>query len=116
MPVHRDDLGDALPAGRLAGPVRLGRAARRTAAPGGARNPLGMRGTRSIGLHLAGEVPAHQVVGERGRYRTVAVESMIPAAHLAWTACWLGAARAALADVVALLRSPKRPRSINLDS
>jgi acyl-CoA dehydrogenase len=95
--------------------VYAGREQLRLSGAGG-WNPLGMRATRSVGMHLAGEVPAHQVVGERGRYRTVAVESMIPAAHLAWSACWLGAARAALVDVVALLRSPKRPRSINLDS
>jgi acyl-CoA dehydrogenase len=76
-------------------------------------DPLGMRGTHSIGMRLAGELPASQIVGERGAYRTVAVESMIPLAHLAWSACWLGAARAACADVIALVRSRQRPSSLD---
>jgi acyl-CoA dehydrogenase len=74
---------------------------------------LGMRATRSIGMRLAGDVPADQVVGGRGTYRTVAVESMIPLAHLAWAACWLGAARSAYADVIALIRSRRRPGSLD---
>jgi acyl-CoA dehydrogenase len=76
-------------------------------------NPLGMRGTHSIGMRLSAEVPEHQIVGDRGDYRTVAVETMFPAAHLGWAGCWLGAARGALADVVALLRSPRRPKSLD---
>jgi acyl-CoA dehydrogenase len=76
-------------------------------------NALGMRGTQSIGMRLAGEVPGHHVVGARGEYRTVAVESMIPAAHLGWAACWLGTARAGYADVVSLIRSPRRPKSLD---
>ncbi|OLE22651.1 MAG: acyl-CoA dehydrogenase [Catenulispora sp. 13_1_20CM_3_70_7] len=79
----------------------------------GGWDPLGMRGTHSVGLRLAGEVPAHQVVGGRGDFRRVAVESMIPAAHVGWSACWLGAARAALAAVVALARSPRRPAGLD---
>jgi acyl-CoA dehydrogenase len=54
---------------------------------------LGMRATRSVGMRLSGQVPPHQIVGAPGDFRTVAVESMIPAGHLAWAACWLGAAR-----------------------
>lgn len=79
-------------------------------------DPLGMRGTHSVGLRLAGAVPAHQVVGERGGFRRVAVESMIPLAHIGWSACWLGAARAALAAVVGLTRSPRRPAALDPDS
>ncbi|UNS95080.1 acyl-CoA/acyl-ACP dehydrogenase [Streptomyces tubbatahanensis] len=69
---------------------------------------LGMRGTESLGLRLSGEVPADQAVGEPGRFREVAVESMIPMAHLGWSACWLGAARAALSELVSSLRGPAR--------
>jgi len=79
-------------------------------------NALGMRGTRSLGMTLSGQLPLHQIVGERGEYRTVAVQSMIPLAHIGWSACWLGGARARLADVVGLVRSPRRPKSLDPNS
>ena len=79
-------------------------------------NTLGMRGTRSVGMHLAGAVPHDQVVGAPGDFRTVAVESMAPVGHLAWAACWLGAARGAMAALVALVRSPQRPRGLDVSS
>jgi acyl-CoA dehydrogenase len=81
--------------------------------PSGEWDALGMRATHSIGMRLSGSALPHHVIGERGRYREVAVESMIPLAHLGWAACWLGAARAAFADVVALVRSARRPGSID---
>ncbi|GGM89387.1 acyl-CoA dehydrogenase [Lentzea pudingi] len=79
-------------------------------------NPLGMRGTHSEGMRITGTIRPDGVIGPRGGYRTVAVESAIPLAHLAWSACWLGAARSATADVIGLLRSRKRPGSIDLSS
>jgi acyl-CoA dehydrogenase len=79
-------------------------------------NPLGMRGTHSVALQLKGTVPGFQVIGEPGRFRVVAVESLAAVGHLSWAACWLGAARGALAEVVALVRSPRRPPSIDLHS
>lgn len=82
----------------------------------GCWDALGMRGTRSVGLEITGDLPEHQVIGERGQYRTVAVESMIPAAHISWAACWLGSARTAFAQVVGLIRSPRRPRSLDPNS
>lgn len=66
---------------------------------------LGMRATESLGMRLRGSVPAHQVIGSPGNFKTVAVESMIPAGHLAWAAVWLGAARRALSDVLTMVRS-----------
>lgn len=77
---------------------------------------LGMRGTRSVPMVLRGSVPADQVVGEQGAFREIAVESMAPLGHIGWAACWLGAARGALRDVVALVRSPRRPTSIDVES
>lgn len=71
--------------------------------------PLGMRGTRSVHMRLCGAVPPYQVVGEPGEFRAVAVESMIVAGHLGWSACWLGAARSAMSDLVRLWRSPDGP-------
>ncbi|KJK51582.1 acyl-CoA dehydrogenase [Lentzea aerocolonigenes] len=79
-------------------------------------NPLGMRGTHSVALTLSGVVPEDQIVGARGEFGEVAVSSMIPLAHLAWAACWLGTARQALSDLVTVFRSPGRPRSVDLKS
>jgi acyl-CoA dehydrogenase len=79
-------------------------------------NAMGMRATRSVGMQLSGVAGEHQVIGSPGRFREVAVDSMIPAGHLAWSACWLGAARGALDALVALIRSARRPRSIAVDS
>jgi acyl-CoA dehydrogenase len=77
---------------------------------------LGMRGTRSVALRLDGAVADWQVVGEPGQFRTIALESMAPVGHLAWAACWLGAAQGGLADLVSLIRSPARPARLDLRS
>ncbi|MFI7553246.1 acyl-CoA dehydrogenase family protein [Micromonospora sediminimaris] len=61
---------------------------------------LGVRGTASIGMTLKGSVPRYHVVGAPGRFAEVARESMVPLSHLGWSACWLGTARGALAEVV----------------
>ena len=79
----------------------------------GGWNPLGMRGTHCIGMRLHGTVTRGQIIGAPGEFRTVAMESMIPAGHLGWAACWLGTAHGALSDVLGLLRSPQRPRSFD---
>ncbi|GGM88749.1 acyl-CoA dehydrogenase family protein [Streptomyces fuscichromogenes] len=67
-------------------------------------NTLGMRGTDSGPLRLRGTVPADQVIGTPGGFRRVATDSMIPLAHLGWSACWLGAARGALRGLLGWLR------------
>ncbi|MFC4015588.1 acyl-CoA dehydrogenase family protein [Nonomuraea purpurea] len=82
----------------------------------GGWDSLGMRATSSVALDLSGAVSAHQIVGEPGGFRRVAVDSVIPAGHLGWAACWLGAARAGLSDVVRLASSSKRPSSLDLGS
>ncbi|MGW1196722.1 acyl-CoA dehydrogenase family protein [Streptomyces sp. NPDC002536] len=69
--------------------------------------PLGMRASHSVALHLRGRVPGHQVVGEHGRFRDVASAVFAPMAHLGWSACWLGTAAGALSRVVSLIRSPE---------
>jgi diaminopimelate decarboxylase/alkylation response protein AidB-like acyl-CoA dehydrogenase len=79
-------------------------------------NPMGMRGTHSVALRLSGVVPPHQIVGTRGEFAEVAVGSFIPLGHLGWAACWLGAARQGLADLIATFRSPRRPSSVDLKS
>jgi acyl-CoA dehydrogenase len=71
-------------------------------------DPLGMRGTESVGLELAGSVPASRIVGDPGRFREIAWESMVPLSHIGWAACWLGAARGTFGELLRWLRSPDR--------
>ncbi|MFE7778861.1 acyl-CoA dehydrogenase family protein [Streptomyces sp. NPDC057445] len=82
----------------------------------GVWNPMGMRASHSVALRLTGSVPAHQVVGEHGRFSRIAGEVFGPLAHLAWSAAWLGTAAGALARVVGMLRSPAGRRRFDLGS
>ncbi|MEV0232213.1 acyl-CoA dehydrogenase family protein [Nonomuraea sp. NPDC050786] len=82
----------------------------------GTWDPLGMRGTHSISMRLSGAVPSHQIVGEPGEFRAVAIDSLIPVGHVGWAACWLGAAKAGLSDVVRHIGSTKRPPSLHPSS
>jgi alkylation response protein AidB-like acyl-CoA dehydrogenase len=68
-------------------------------------NTLGMRATASIGMELCGEVSVHNLVGAAGQFQDVARESMIPISHLGWAACWLGAAREALRELIRWFRA-----------
>jgi acyl-CoA dehydrogenase len=65
---------------------------------------LGMRGTENISAHLHGTVPVGHIVGGDGEFGTIAVESMIPAGHVGWAACWISSARVAFEQVVRQLR------------
>ena len=80
----------------------------------GGWDAMGMRGTDSRPLTLTGRVPAHQVVGEPGGFRAIALDSMIPLAHIGWSACWLGGARGVLRDLVGAMRD--RTWTPDLDS
>ena len=82
----------------------------------GSWNPMGMRGTHSVAVKLAGRLPETSVVGLPGEFKTVATRSFIPAGHIAWAACWLGAARAAVRAVVELLRSPSGRKQFDVES
>jgi acyl-CoA dehydrogenase len=82
----------------------------------GSWNPMGMRGTHSVAVKLEGRIPESSIVGHPGDFRTVATRSFIPAGHIAWAACWLGAARAATRAVVELLRSPSGRRQFDIES
>ena len=70
--------------------------------------PLGMRATESVPMRLAGDVPAWQVVGPPGGFRTIAATVFAPLAHVGWSAAWLGTAAGALSRVVGHLRTGKR--------
>ena len=77
-----------------------------TISSSGSWNPMGMRGTHSVALRISGRVDEDNLVGTPGEFRAVAVSVFAPAGHIAWAACWLGAARAALHGFIELLRSP----------
>ncbi|NUT51818.1 MAG: acyl-CoA/acyl-ACP dehydrogenase [Saccharothrix sp.] len=74
---------------------------------------LGMRGTASGGLKLRGAVPPSHVLGTAGKFREIALDSMIPLGHIGWAACWLGTARGALAALVRHIRSPARSKDLD---
>ncbi|MFG2803780.1 acyl-CoA dehydrogenase family protein [Streptomyces pseudovenezuelae] len=82
----------------------------------GAWNPMGMRGTESGGLEISGRVPLAQVVGEQGKFRDIARESMVPTSHIGWSACWLGAAEGAFRELLRWLRRPGRSGGPDLSS
>ncbi|GGY06489.1 acyl-CoA dehydrogenase family protein [Streptomyces minutiscleroticus] len=71
-----------------------------TIRPFGEWNPMGMRATASRGLRLEGMVRRDRLVGRPGQFREISHDSMIPLAHLAWSACWLGAAQKAFSGLL----------------
>ncbi|WP_416955663.1 acyl-CoA dehydrogenase family protein [Streptomyces sp. Agncl-13] len=77
---------------------------------------LGMRAMDNVSLRISGTVPEHHVVGGPGAFRAIASESAIPLAHLGLSACWLGAARQAFAELVGHLRGSRRKGGPSLSS
>ena len=68
----------------------------------GGWDAMGMRGTRSVPMELDVVVPSSRVL--TASFGEVAVQSMIPAAHVGWSAVWLGAARGAFRRFVGRVR------------
>lgn len=67
---------------------------------------LGMRGTCSIGYRLSAEGEVAQVVP--APYADVSAQTMLPTAHLVWSAVWLGIAVDAMARARAFVRAEAR--------
>jgi acyl-CoA dehydrogenase len=82
-----------------------------TAAVTGGWYAMGMRGSDTVPMMFRGSVAPLNVVAATAAYRRLAVTTMIPVGHIAWSACWLGGATAALQKVVALMRSADRGSS-----
>ncbi|MFI5972730.1 acyl-CoA dehydrogenase family protein [Streptomyces sp. NPDC051452] len=78
--------------------------------------PMGMRASHSVPLHLTGSVPGHHVIGGHGRFHDIAAQVFGPLAHLGWSAAWLGTAAGALSRVLRLLRSPAGRGRFDLSS
>jgi acyl-CoA dehydrogenase len=74
----------------------------------GGWNAMGMRGTRSVSMHFEADVPPQRVLATD--FRHIVTSTAIPAAHLAWTSAWYGAARGALDRFVTLLRNDAQER------
>jgi acyl-CoA dehydrogenase len=69
-------------------------------------NVLGMRGTCSTGFTLRGNGLAEQVVP--GPYDRIHAESMVPVAHLTWSAVWTGVAAGAVGRAQRFVRNAAR--------
>ena len=67
---------------------------------------MGMRGTRSTGFTLRGSADACQVLPEP--YERIHVHSMVPVAHLTWSAVWAGIAAGAVGRARRFVRDAAR--------
>ncbi|MGW7256373.1 acyl-CoA dehydrogenase family protein [Streptomyces sp. NPDC054834] len=66
---------------------------------------LGMRAAGNVAMEFEGRVPAGQLIDPAGGFTRVTMRTLAPIGHLGWAACWIGAARRALRQVVELLRA-----------
>jgi len=69
--------------------------------------PVGMRATESVPMHVVGDVPARYVVGGHAAFQEMVPACFAPFAHIGWAAAWLGAAAGALSRVLEHLRHSK---------
>ena len=67
---------------------------------------MGMRGTCSSGFNLRGSGEPGQVLPDR--YEKIQAHTMMPVAHLTWSAVWAGLAAAAVERARRSLRAPAR--------
>jgi acyl-CoA dehydrogenase len=67
---------------------------------------LGMRGTHSEGFTLRARAPATQVLTDP--YEKIHAQTMVPFAHLTWSAVWMGIAAAATAKAQGFVRLAMR--------
>jgi len=65
----------------------------------------GMRGTESLAVEISASVEPTAVIGGRGGFRGVLVDSFAVSAHIGWSAAWLGAARGAARELIGTLRT-----------
>ena len=68
---------------------------------------MGMRGTCSAGYTLSGSGKAEQVLPES--YERIHPQSMVPIAHLTWSAVWCGIAAGAVSRARRLVRNGAKP-------
>ncbi len=73
---------------------------------------MGVRGTQSGPLHLAGVVPDTNIIDPPRGFPRAAASLMIPAGHVAWASAWLGGAEGALREVISALKDPHQRRRL----
>jgi acyl-CoA dehydrogenase len=69
---------------------------------------LGMRGTVSVGFVLMADASAEQIMPQP--YEEIHAQSMVPAAHLFWSAAWAGVAASATDKARRFIRTARRRR------
>jgi acyl-CoA dehydrogenase len=72
----------------------------------GTWDTFGMRGTCSPGYVVTAEVPEEQIVP--APFAEISSQTMVPYAHILWSACWSGIASDAVARARAFVRSVAR--------
>lgn len=77
-------------------------------------NAMGARGTRSVPVTFDLVVDRNRVLTTP--FRQIAVQTLIPAAHLGWSAAWYGAARGAFRRFVGQLRQSENKSRTQLQS
>ena len=77
-------------------------------------NAMGARGTRSVPVNFDLVVNTERVF--KTPFRQIAVQTLIPAAHLGWSSVWYGAARGAFRRFVRQLRQPENKFRAQLQS
>jgi acyl-CoA dehydrogenase len=75
---------------------------------------MGMKGTRSVPMRFDTLVDANRIIGQT--FRQVALQTMIPIGHVAWSAAWFGAAGGALQRFIERARTSRGPGAWDLHS
>lgn len=76
---------------------------------------MGMRGTESVSLELKGMIPEDQLISWE-KYDSINAQTIVPSGHIAWSSCWLGAAKGALQRAIGILRNPKTRNEFDFQS
>lgn len=77
---------------------------------------MGMRGTNSVSLSFNGCIPSSQIINGTFAFDEIAYSTMIPIGHIAWVACWLGAATGVFKEMIKVFRKPVNKSRFNIDS
>jgi acyl-CoA dehydrogenase len=78
---------------------------------------MGMRGTNSCAIKIKGSVKKKYIINPEEEFKDIAIKTMIPYGHVAWAACWYGAANGIFKDIIhKVFRDRKKRKSFNLNS
>ncbi len=77
---------------------------------------MGVRGTASVPAEIETRLGRDDFIGGLGGFNEIAVRSMIPLGHLAWSACWVGATWGAYKHLMQVLRAAGAKGAVDLKS